>query len=441
MRRKYRAFISYSQRDKLWARRIQVALETYRVPLGIPIDQEDRRLGRIFRDEDEMGASTDLGATLRGAISEAESLIVIASPAAARSKWVNEEVLHFKRTGRADRIFAVVVDGVPGGPLSNDASDRNAECYPPALKYALDTDGNLSSKPTEPLGIDVRKESSARLRAKLASGLLGVPFDDLWKRDTRRRYIRIVQSSSAAIAIAVGLFFGVTWFNRQEDIRRIESPAVAAQEAAVLADGRAKDAYDVAIAASGKVPQEDPARDIEYVEEGFAGGVRYSGSRSLTDRRWFHVVIRYTLAGHRFAGEVPYTDRGEFVGQGGEIQTKYGVYDYGPNCLHEGTCELSEKSESDSDQDRYSGSIVEFEPQGAGIYTFANGDIYRGQFNDDAIDGYGVLTKSSGDQWIGVWSRNRSTAPGLVRRVDGSVDFAGYAGLTLPKRSPLITGE
>ena len=60
---KYRAFISYSQQDKAWAEKLHLLLERYRVPLGVvaDIDAKSRRIGRVFRDDDEMEASTSLG--------------------------------------------------------------------------------------------------------------------------------------------------------------------------------------------------------------------------------------------------------------------------------------------------------------------------------------------------------------------------------------------
>src|SRR3954470_8644559 len=77
--KRYRAFISYSQKDKAAGRRVQRWLETYRVPKGIDA-AGNRRLGRFFRDDEEMSASPDVGATLRGAIEDSDNLIVIASP-------------------------------------------------------------------------------------------------------------------------------------------------------------------------------------------------------------------------------------------------------------------------------------------------------------------------------------------------------------------------
>ena len=185
--KRYRAFISYSQKNKADGRRIQRWLEAYRLPKGAGIARQ-RRLGRFFRDDEEMSASPDVGATLRGAIEDSESLIVISSPHAAQSRWVNAEIQHFRQTGRGDRIFAVIVDGIP------NSGDPATQCLPLALK-AGDWDG--LSMPVEPLALDLRTESKARIRARLAAGLLNLSFDDLWKREQRRRRWRVLQWSAA----------------------------------------------------------------------------------------------------------------------------------------------------------------------------------------------------------------------------------------------------
>jgi WD40 repeat protein len=203
--KRYRAFISYSQKDKEHARRLHRALEAYRIPSGIEatdVDAKSRKLGRFFRDDEEMGAATDLGAALQGAIADAENLIVACSPNAAQSKWVNEEIIHFKRTGRADNIFAVIVAGVP-----HSADER--ECFPPALRFTLGNDGALTDQRAEPLAIDLRKESFARVLARLVAGLIRTPFDVLWRREQRQARLRarrtaLVAASAAMVTVAIG---------------------------------------------------------------------------------------------------------------------------------------------------------------------------------------------------------------------------------------------
>ncbi len=178
--KRYRAFISYSQQDLGWGRRLQGWLETYRVPMrGLVEVDLPPRLGRFFRDDADMAAAADIAEIVRHALEDAESLIVICSPRSAKSKWVNAEIHHFRRTGRGRKVFAFIIDGDP------NSGDPETECFPPALRAVGDPD-DPDALPIEPLGLDVRKDGKPRACARLAAGLLGIDFDDLWQRDRRR---------------------------------------------------------------------------------------------------------------------------------------------------------------------------------------------------------------------------------------------------------------
>lgn len=203
--KRYRAFISYSQADKAWATRLHAWLENYRVPLDAVAEVRlPRRLGRFFRDEEEMAAAADIAELVRRAIENAESLIVLCSPRSAQSRWVDAEIRHFRRTGRAGKVFAVIIDGVP------NSSDPDTECFPPALRASDPGDGP-DAMPIEPFGIDARAEGRARTSARLAAGLLDVDFDALWRRDQRRR----ARSTSIAVAGGAAIMgaFAVTALN------------------------------------------------------------------------------------------------------------------------------------------------------------------------------------------------------------------------------------
>lgn len=208
----YRAFISYSQKDRDWGKRIHRWLETYRVPLGSAVDLRlPDRLGKFFRDDEDMAAAADIGGTVREALQGSESLIVICSPRSAQSAWVNAEIEHFRKTGRASKVFAVIIDGKP------NSGNPDTECFPPALRAVKDP-GTPGAMPVEPVGLDVRSDGRARLCARLAAGLLDVGFDDLWQRDLRRRRANRVRAGAVATGV---LAAGALLFGFQEPLKQM----------------------------------------------------------------------------------------------------------------------------------------------------------------------------------------------------------------------------
>jgi tetratricopeptide (TPR) repeat protein len=202
---KYRAFISYSHRDSKWAAWLHKALESYHPPKSLvgtstPFGPVPKKLAPIFRDRDELASSTALGDALTAALRTSACQIVICSPSAARSKWVNEEILTFKRLHGEDRIFSFIVDGEPN--VAADPARAAEECFPPALRFHLGADGDLSTAPTEPIAADARagKDGRGGAKLKLVAGILGVGLDSLRRREQQRRQRRLIFISSGAVA-------------------------------------------------------------------------------------------------------------------------------------------------------------------------------------------------------------------------------------------------
>ena len=203
---KYRAFISYSHQDKRWGDWLHKALETYPVPARLVGRQTaagvvPRRMAPIFRDRDELPSATDLGSKVNEALAQSANLIVICSPRSAASFWVNEEVLGFKRMGRAERVFCLIVDGEPN---ASDIPGREAEeCFAPALRYQLDADGEAGYERTEPIAADARpgKDGKTNAKLKLISGLLDVGFDELRQREQQRRNRRLAAITALALVV------------------------------------------------------------------------------------------------------------------------------------------------------------------------------------------------------------------------------------------------
>jgi tetratricopeptide (TPR) repeat protein len=210
----YKAFISYSHRDKKHGEWLHKRLERYRFPKGL-IGQQTKlgtvpdRLGRIFRDRDELPASDDLTKEVRKALEQSEFMIVICSPNAASSRWVNREIIDFKRMHGDKYVLPIIIDG---DPFASDRGEGEAECFPPALRFKIGPDGMLSTQRAEPIAADIRKFADGEKRAfiKLVAGLVGVGLDEIIERDLRRKY-QIVMGVTALSILAMIVMGSLTY--------------------------------------------------------------------------------------------------------------------------------------------------------------------------------------------------------------------------------------
>jgi tetratricopeptide (TPR) repeat protein len=205
MAERYAAFLSYSHRDGKVAAWLQRTLEGYRVPpyiIGRPgaFGAVPTRIGAVFRDREDLPASSDLATSVKAALMASDALIVVCSPDAAQSRWVNAEIALFKARGNAERVFALIVGGEP---FASEIPGREAhECLPLALRRYVGPDGIVSDQPAEPMAADLRHECDGRrlARSKIVAGLLGISLDMLIRREHARR-----QRSWAALAAALML--------------------------------------------------------------------------------------------------------------------------------------------------------------------------------------------------------------------------------------------
>lgn len=211
----YWAFISYAHEDERWAAWLQRAIESYRLPKALaPLDESKgeatRRLVPVFRDREDFASSSNLDKQVEAALESSRALIVVCSPAATRSRWVNQEIKRFRELHGGRQIHCMIVDGDP------NTTDPAQNCFPPAL---------LTYSEREPLAADVRKIADGKklARLKIIAGILGIRLDDLRHRDQQRR-IRWMAGglgTAFAIAIAMGLmaFIAIQARNEAEQAR------------------------------------------------------------------------------------------------------------------------------------------------------------------------------------------------------------------------------
>lgn len=225
----YKAFVTYSHDDSTAASWLQRSIESYRVPKRLSTRSAQastdvpNRIRPVFRDRNELPAGSDLSGQINEALRTSEYLIVICSPAACNSTWVNLEIQEFLKLRTLDKVLCLIVDGEPFAESSGLSPDK--ECFPPALGYRHSSD---STGAVEPIAADLRPEADGKRLAKqkIIAGLLRVGLDDLVQRDNQRRYWRMAAVSAASVAgMIVMAFLSLAAIDarQEEELRRAEA--------------------------------------------------------------------------------------------------------------------------------------------------------------------------------------------------------------------------
>lgn len=177
--KQYYAFISYKREDKKEAKRLQHALEYYRLPSHLRKEKPElpEYVRPIFRDMTALEVG-ELSAQIHTGLEQSHFLIVVCSPRAAASKWVNDEVEYFISLGKHDRIVPYIIEGVP------HSSNTEEECYPPALLRL--------SKEKELLGANINEVGKDSATIRVVSRMFDIRFDTLYQRFKRERKRRVL---------------------------------------------------------------------------------------------------------------------------------------------------------------------------------------------------------------------------------------------------------
>ena len=189
---RYRAFLSYSHRDARLAQKLHRKLEAYSIPRSLRGTRADgsvihSRLNPVFRDRDELATADSLSHSIEEALDASEALIVVCSPAAVASPWVDAEIAYFRRRHPDRPALAFVV---AGDPNIEPRTDPQRAAFP--LNLLRNDVDDPASEIGEPIAADAREEGDGFASAflKLAAGLLSVRYDQLKQRELRRRQQR-----------------------------------------------------------------------------------------------------------------------------------------------------------------------------------------------------------------------------------------------------------
>jgi WD40 repeat protein len=191
----YDAFISYSHGDGAAAERFQSALQSFSRPWY------RTRSFRIFRDTSNLTAEPSLWGAVRGALDQSNHLIILASPSAAVSPWVDREIRHWLSSHSPESVILVRLDGVlRWDSETNDFDVAKSDALPPALRGAY---------PSEPLYVDLGASSRLSLRdpaflravAQVAARMRHVELDYILGAHLRRRRQTVFLAATTALVL------------------------------------------------------------------------------------------------------------------------------------------------------------------------------------------------------------------------------------------------
>lgn len=209
--REYVAFISYRHKDldKYIARKVHTLVERYVVPKELR-EKYGKKLGLVFRDEEELPVSSNLTDSIQDALDHSKFLIVLCTPDTPESIWVEREISFFLEHHDRDHVVGVLVDGTPD------------ESFPRLLTTVYDKDGVTPIGEVEPLAANLTGEDhkfrKSRIRkeaVRLYAAFMGVPFDSLWQREKRYKMRSAVALMALALMIALSFSVSILVKNRE----------------------------------------------------------------------------------------------------------------------------------------------------------------------------------------------------------------------------------
>ena len=243
----YKAFISYSHSadDKL-APALQSALHRFAKPFY------RLRAIRVFRDKTSLHLTPELWPLIQKALADSEYFLLLCSPDAAKSHWVQNEVSEWlKLRGGADKLLLVLTDGeMVWNDLVNDFDWDCTNALPPNLR-------NVFHK--EPLYSDLRwarKATDLSLRnpqfldeiGALGATLHGKSKDEMIGNDVRQhRLFKAITAAAVVLLLSLTAAASTTAFyavRQRNEARRQTAEADRQRRNAEEAADRERKAAD-----------------------------------------------------------------------------------------------------------------------------------------------------------------------------------------------------
>ncbi|MEM9360484.1 MAG: TIR domain-containing protein, partial [Pseudomonadota bacterium] len=250
---KYDGFISYRHTS----RQIDIAASFQRALHQFAKSPWYRlRAVRLYRDETDLGASPDAWLTIEEAMDASRFLILMASPEASASHWINGEIRYWLQKKGQDSLVIVLTDGKLSWDSDTGQFDPvRTNALPPAALQYIDR---------EPIWVDLTDVSIDEMKiekttflnavASVSSTLRGIPKEQLLGEDRRiqrRRFRFFAITATVVIGLVIATAYSII---EQRDLAlktaAAETKALEEQTARLKAEADALEARALAAEAA-----------------------------------------------------------------------------------------------------------------------------------------------------------------------------------------------
>jgi len=222
----YDAFISYNHaKDKP----IAAALQSVIQKLGNPWYR--RRALRVFRDDTSLSATPTLWPSIERALRSSRFMILLASPEAAASQWVNKEISCWLDNRGVEALLIAVTDGdLAWDNTVGDFIGHGSKPLPRVLTGRFNTEPKWIDLRAYRNGADPHDSRFIDAGADFAAAIHGTPKEDLLSQEVRqqRRALTLAWSASAILATLIALS-GWQWWEADLAKRKAQIAEQVAQ--------------------------------------------------------------------------------------------------------------------------------------------------------------------------------------------------------------------
>ncbi len=239
--KQYDAFISYSRKNEDFAAKLEQALESYRPPKGLEAPQ--RRL-RVFRDKHDFKVG-DYHQNLEHSLLASAKLIIICSPEARSSQFVNEEIRQFATLKDSKNIIPILHSGIPNNEAGPEQAERMA--FPAALCELMEMPLAANFLKFDDQKGKVNRDPYSDAWYTILAHIYDVSRDEIEQRDRKRRNrslrMALIGLTGIISVLLVSLVFALISRQQADDARKdAVNQAKEATKQRGIAEGKTREA-------------------------------------------------------------------------------------------------------------------------------------------------------------------------------------------------------